>query len=738
MDVRCKYCHVEYEVDGDRAAAGSVIQCINCGLPVQIRGTAEADVEDEVAEEASAEPAPAPELAPEPAPTPEPAPAVVEVRAGDDVEESDPDDATEESDGVPAPGPPPSGRTTSEGPARVRQWLVREPGGEVRPVPELTTLQKWIFTGLVTREWEISIGGDTWKPLGNIGELEPFFGFAEEAHQAWDQSGPHKAPPRPPPRRPAVGEREDSAVELDFSELEEIVSDDRPRSPRAATMQGMPPPVPPAPPISLGGWGLTGDEDVFDELHPELASLAGPAPVPEQPPEPVLPELAIRDTPEPEKPITEPSERRSWTAVAVITVVAAVAVYWFGFRDRGQPRDAAIARPRVVDRAQAPPEPMLIDAAVTPSAAEAVAMARNAILAGDEAALRDARLHLGEQPGATSDPELLATRSRVAAALAQVILDRATTAGKTDAKDREVDTLTAEAVARADQGLALATRDPTLTVARANGLRLNGAPTSEVRKLLGVHGGDPIEVALVRAALYERDGDLRRARRTAEEVVADADAAGDPRPRFRIALARFRANELSEAESALGHLLEERPNHAGGKALKAAIAAARERQRTQPVVAVTPQPPRDDTFVAMVHEAEQKADDGDCTGALAIYRRARALKPSSITVLNGMGYCYIDGRRFASAHASFNEALSISRNNADSLVGIAEAYTQQGLEDQAIRVYQRLLATKPGGTYGKIARRQIKELGGVIPPPPAPEKVSKGDGAADAGAEAQP
>jgi hypothetical protein len=110
MDVRCKYCHIDYEVDETVLRGDStVIECINCGLKFEVE-------------------------APEPG-------------------------------SAPAPG---SMASASE--ADRRAWRVRSPEGAVREVPELTMLQKWIFTGLVTRAWEITVDGSTWKPLGNIDE----------------------------------------------------------------------------------------------------------------------------------------------------------------------------------------------------------------------------------------------------------------------------------------------------------------------------------------------------------------------------------------------------------------------------------------------------------------------------------------------------------------------------------------------------------------------------------------
>ena len=62
-----------------------------------------------------------------------------------------------------------------------REWLVRRQDQQMVAFRELTTLQKWIVEGRIGREDEISKNGETWKRLGNIRELEPFFSVFEKA-----------------------------------------------------------------------------------------------------------------------------------------------------------------------------------------------------------------------------------------------------------------------------------------------------------------------------------------------------------------------------------------------------------------------------------------------------------------------------------------------------------------------------------------------------------------------------
>ena len=62
-----------------------------------------------------------------------------------------------------------------------KEWLVRRPDHQMVAFRELTTLQKWIVEGRIGRDDEISKNGETWKRLGNILELEPFFSVYEKA-----------------------------------------------------------------------------------------------------------------------------------------------------------------------------------------------------------------------------------------------------------------------------------------------------------------------------------------------------------------------------------------------------------------------------------------------------------------------------------------------------------------------------------------------------------------------------
>ena len=91
--------------------------------------------------------------------------------------------------------------------AQPREWKVRQANGNVFTCHELTTLQRWIVEGKVSRDDDISLSGETWKRLGNIPELSSFFQVAEDAargraYEAMQTLVQVPAPPVAPPPAP--------------------------------------------------------------------------------------------------------------------------------------------------------------------------------------------------------------------------------------------------------------------------------------------------------------------------------------------------------------------------------------------------------------------------------------------------------------------------------------------------------------------------------------------------------
>jgi predicted Zn finger-like uncharacterized protein len=87
---------------------------------------------------------------------------------------------------VPKPTAADSGTAPSQAPhadALRREWRVRRRDGSVSVLRELTTLQRWIVEGTLSREDEIGLDGETWRVLGTIPDLGPFFAGADARAQ---------------------------------------------------------------------------------------------------------------------------------------------------------------------------------------------------------------------------------------------------------------------------------------------------------------------------------------------------------------------------------------------------------------------------------------------------------------------------------------------------------------------------------------------------------------------------
>lgn len=125
MDVRCERCKTLYELDEGRVSdSGTAVRCTTCSHVFRVRRS-----------------------------------VLLVTESGGPA-----DDASA--------GPPP----VTEKP----QWRVRSPTGKVVAFRELTSLQKWIAERKFGRDDEISLRGDTWKRLGDIAELQPFFALLDE------------------------------------------------------------------------------------------------------------------------------------------------------------------------------------------------------------------------------------------------------------------------------------------------------------------------------------------------------------------------------------------------------------------------------------------------------------------------------------------------------------------------------------------------------------------------------
>jgi len=79
--------------------------------------------------------------------------------------------------GAEAPAPAPARPAAADG--LRREWRVRRRDKSISSLRELTTLQRWIVEGKLSREDEVGLDGQNWRPLGSIPDLGAFFAAAD-------------------------------------------------------------------------------------------------------------------------------------------------------------------------------------------------------------------------------------------------------------------------------------------------------------------------------------------------------------------------------------------------------------------------------------------------------------------------------------------------------------------------------------------------------------------------------
>ena len=113
---------------------------------------------------------------------------------------------------------------------------------------------------------------------------------------------------------------------------------------------------------------------------------------------------------------------------------------------------------------------------------------------------------------------------------------------------------------------------------------------------------------------------------------------------------------------------------------------------------------------ALLAQADRLRTKGDTAGALELYGRVADEDPDNAAALTGRGLCYLDLSQYRPAAASFEAALKLSPDDADALLGVAEAYRGQGRDADALRHYERYLEKHPDGDEAAVARNAIQEL----------------------------
>jgi predicted Zn finger-like uncharacterized protein len=109
-------------------------------------------------------------------------------------------------------------------------------------------------------------------------------------------------------------------------------------------------------------------------------------------------------------------------------------------------------------------------------------------------------------------------------------------------------------------------------------------------------------------------------------------------------------------------------------------------------------------------EADRLRQRGAVEKALSLYERVIDAQPGNARALAGRGLCYLDLQQYALAEQSFRAALQADPEEADALLGLAEAARYQGKKSEAIQHYERYLALHPDGDDAVAARNAIHQL----------------------------
>lgn len=679
MDVRCRQCGTEYELDDARvAAAGTTVKCSNCGHVFKVLpGGSTRDASGTVRA----------------APGPEPTPPL----------------------GSPPSQPP--APTAPPQPAPVGDWMVKKVDGQIFRFKELTTLQKWIVERKVVRDDEISRTGRSWKKLGEIAELTSFFQVVEAAESAQRAV---TASMMPQVHLTATPTGTFQAWPLQQAAAQQAA--------QQAAAQGLPAPPPlPAPPLM--------------PVPPAPAPVTSLPPA--GLPAPAAPLPAPVDDADVELDDDDPVlafQRRRRRLVLAATVGGALVLGAIGVGvvvDRSQrlpPEVTAGAQQALALGDEASRSRAL--AAIEASTAPGRTALRARLFAEEARALRDA-LRLAEEaravtasmaPAGTPTPTTLAGVSADAAARAEqrlgeagaaILQSRAEAQGGVDA-----------ALAAATAALAAADLD---AVAREAGLarELSRALHDDVRAVVddelrllvslaeaaGVAPRDGETAAAVRDKLL-RFGDAR-ARAAAAiaglvpvRIARDAALAQTPPTAIDGAV-------VAAARAAFSTLPAGDPRQEAGLSLLTALTtlpappepdAPDAGPLPERTATPTPPAPADEPFDALMGRGEKAVATGRAQAAYDAFKRATAKNPGSAKAWLKFGWAALDLGRKSEAPRYFQRALAASPSLSEAQFGLAEALRFSGRTSEAVVAYKQYLEMDPTGKDAGIAKNAIKQL----------------------------
>jgi predicted Zn finger-like uncharacterized protein len=497
MDVRCERCGTDYEFDESKVTdAGVTVKCANCGNLFKVRRRVESV-------------AVAPTIA------------------------------------MPA-----------QGGAGERPWTVHNPStGESRQFRELTTLQQWIVERRVTREDQISRTGETWKTLGDIAELAPFFHVVDlairngtaQAPQPFPNTGAH----------PAY---------------------DRTMPPGAMT------PIP-SPPQPMQASGPTFASQAFEAAPPGPAFVAepggtGPITLGAMPAVSRDPSFgADTDTFGDVDELYAATRPRRGLSVLLVLVLLGGAGY--GLYTQRDKLPGLLGRHSSVgeDVVRAAREAFLLDTDDGYTQAEReYQRAQAAGAASPRVAGGLAEVHALYSFYLREDARLLDARIL---RLPKGSSESGALKAQADAKRRSADQRVLSAKLSADEALGRGADDPDVNRAYATYLTVSAAPLEVVNRYLGKARPADAETLYVQGLLLLRERRNDEARRVFKDAIGRAGERRLWRAEYALAVAEQAAGDLDAAKETLTQLGSAHPQHARAQTLAEEIEFERAAQKPE-------------------------------------------------------------------------------------------------------------------------------------------------------------
>ena len=630
--------------------------------------------------------------------------------------------------------------------------MIRRTDGHIMRCTALSTLQKWIVYGEVSRNAEISLTGDKWKPLSGIEELESFFRIADEARA----------------ERETISE---SHSNLEVTGTTSSISGSLSTVPPGGriTAQG-PSQLTPSSIEDSGGWSSSGV--VPDQSEEEAGPTGGFSRTPSSD-QVFSGNAGASATNGAQRTTTNeyPQSRymshnedeadeiyvpRAGVAkwVALISILAAGGAFAFVYfnylkvpaRPSPPPElsDVASAQPEV---AEAPPEPTSPppNEPTIEEQDQAIERAKEARASDTGARLEASLAELNELRPSTSEPvgekelRIAQAQAQTEIALAIVLLD------KNRPYSKGVKNAKALALSKSTRARKIATeivtafpqnRSANVVIAEAD--RIAGKRAREVERRIrkGQNSSDSeTETELARANLLIRD-DREREARVILEAVENKQPA-DARARYQLAILDLKAGEKTAAKQRLESIFADHSEHSGATKLLADLGS--ELLETKPVVDTdTPMPPEAvtppvkepapipseettptpetpasapaETYDKLLDLGDSAAENGNCRSAIGYYKKALEKNPRGVSALTGLGDCETERSNNDEALSYYRAALSISRRYQPALWGVARTYETQGDKQNAIDAYTDFLREHPNSRKAAEAQRKIDLL----------------------------